>query len=158
MNEALDRYEHPIKPMDEKLIGTGDVEICQAQNRNYCLAEGFRRMAKESNVWSVMLRYQAHAERMYRRAIEDFDRLKELRGERTASHPDCGSKRSADAMPNEPNIGTEPEQKEELPPLEDFNPHCRRSPENQPAAVPPATTPARKPENSPLPAAMEPAA
>ncbi len=127
MNEALDRYGNPIKPMDEKLIGATEIEICQAQNRNYCLAEGFRRMAKESNVWSLMLRYQAHAERMYRRAVEDFDRLKSRR----------------DEMPNEPNVGAQPEEPEDFPPLKDLNPNCSSQPQ----------PPAPQPENANNPAA-----
>ena len=31
--------------------------------------------------WSLFLRYQAQAERHYRRAVEEFERLKALRGE-----------------------------------------------------------------------------
>jgi hypothetical protein len=38
-------------------------------------------MARESNSFSLLLRYQAQAERHYRRAIEEFDRLKALRAE-----------------------------------------------------------------------------
>lgn len=56
------------------------------QNRGFYLAEGIRLLAKESNGLSLMLRYQAHAERLYRRALEEFERLKKLRTE----------------MPNEP--------------------------------------------------------
>jgi hypothetical protein len=32
-------------------------------------------MARESNRFTLLLRYQAQAERHYRRAIEEFDRL-----------------------------------------------------------------------------------
>jgi hypothetical protein len=38
-------------------------------------------MARESNSFGLLLRYQAQAERHYRRAIEEFDRLKALREE-----------------------------------------------------------------------------
>jgi hypothetical protein len=38
-------------------------------------------MAREANSFSLLLRYQAQAERHYRRAIEEFDRLKALREE-----------------------------------------------------------------------------
>jgi hypothetical protein len=38
-------------------------------------------MARESNSFTLLLRYQAQAERHYRRAIEEFDRLKALREE-----------------------------------------------------------------------------
>jgi hypothetical protein len=50
-------------------------------------------MARESNSFSLLLRYQAQAERHYRRAIEEFDRLKALRGE----------------LPNEPILEAPPE-------------------------------------------------
>src|SRR5579883_3315580 len=75
------------------IVDCGDIEITRAQNRNYCIAEGFRRIAKESNAIGLMLRYRAQAEREYRRAVEDFDRLKALR----------------DEMPNGPDVGVEPE-------------------------------------------------
>ena len=92
LNEVLDRTNNPILPMDPDMVGDGDIEITRAQNRNYCIAEGFRRIVKESNALGLMLRYRAQAEREYRRAVEDFDRLKALRHE----------------MPNEPNVGLEP--------------------------------------------------
>jgi hypothetical protein len=63
-----------------------NVEVTKEQNRGFFLAEGVRKLARESNSLSLMLRYQAHAERQYRRAVEEFERLKKLRPE----------------MPNEP--------------------------------------------------------
>jgi hypothetical protein len=111
MNEVLDRTNNPVTPMDPNMVGDGDIEITRQQNRNYCIAEGFRRIAKESNAIGLMLRYRAQAEREYRRAIEDFDRLKALRHE----------------MPNEPNVGVEPEP-EDVVPIEELNwelPHIR---------------------------------
>src|SRR5579885_3191079 len=93
LNEVLDRTNRPILPMDPDMVGDGDIEITRQQNRNYCIAEGFRRIAKESNAIGLMLRYRAQAEREYRRAVEDFDRLKALR----------------DDMPNGPIVGAEPE-------------------------------------------------
>ncbi len=79
LNETLDSNDRPFTPMSKELAGDGSVEITRAQNRNYCLAEGFLRLARQSNGWSIFLRYQAQAERQYRRALEDFDRLKTLR-------------------------------------------------------------------------------
>jgi len=58
-----------------------DIEITRAQNRNYALAEGFHRMARQGNSWSLFLRCQALAERHYRRAVEEFERLKALRAD-----------------------------------------------------------------------------
>jgi hypothetical protein len=112
MNDVLDRTNNPLIPMDPDMVGDGDIEITRQQNRNYCIAEGFRRIAKEGNAIGLMLRYRAQAEREYRRAVEDFDRLKALRHE----------------MPNEPNIGLEPAEPEDVVPIEELNwelPHIR---------------------------------
>jgi len=111
LNDVLDRTNRPFTPMDPDMVGDGDIEITRQQNRNYCIAEGFRRIAKESNAIGLMLRYRAQAEREYRRAVEDFDRLKTLRHE----------------MPNEPNVGVESEP-EDIVPIEELNwelPHIR---------------------------------
>ena len=111
MNDVIDRTNNPIIPMDPDMVGDGDIEITRRQNRNYCIAEGFRRIAKESNCIGLKLRYRAQAEREYRRAVEDFDRLKALRHE----------------MPNEPNVDVEPEP-EDIIPIEQLNwelPHIR---------------------------------
>ena len=111
LNDVLDRTNRPFTPMDPDMVGDGDIEITRQQNRNYCIAEGFRRIAKESNAIGLMLRYRAQAEREYRRAVEDFDRLKALRHE----------------MPNEANVGVESEP-EDIVPIEELNwelPHIR---------------------------------
>jgi hypothetical protein len=94
LNETLDATDRPFQPMNEELAGDGDIEVTRAQNRNWALAEGFLRTVRQSNSWSLFLRYQAQAERQYRRAVEEFDRLKALRHE----------------LPNEPDCGLEPEQ------------------------------------------------
>jgi hypothetical protein len=60
------------------------------------LADGFDRMARKSNSFSLFLRYKAQAELQYRRAIEEFDRLKKLRPE----------------LRNEPILETQPEENE----------------------------------------------
>ncbi len=62
-------------------------------DRNFALAEGFRHMNRRGNDWTLFLRYQAQAERQYRRALEELERLQALR----------------DEQPNEPNEETEPE-------------------------------------------------
>ena len=78
LNEALNNAGEPFIPMSEDLI-PGDLPVVQAQNRNFALACGFARMAQRSNVWTLFLRYQAQAERHYRRAVEDLERLRSLR-------------------------------------------------------------------------------
>jgi hypothetical protein len=86
----------PFVPMTPDMAGNGDIEITRAQNRNYALADGFHRMVRQANSWSLFLRYQAQAERHYRRAVEEFDRLKALLGE----------------LPNEPILEVQPEETE----------------------------------------------
>jgi hypothetical protein len=104
LNESLDSSGNSIIPMSRELAGDGDIEITQAQNRNYALAEGFHRMARQSNSWSLLLRYQAQAERHYRRAIEEFERLKALRPGLSDQPPE--------ELPNEPIFEPQPEPNE----------------------------------------------
>jgi len=75
--------------MSEAVAGDGHLEVTRTQNRNCLLGDGFHRMARQSNSFTLLLRYQAHAERHYRRAIEEFERLKALR----------------EKLPNEPITG-----------------------------------------------------
>src|SRR5579863_6188224 len=106
---ALNDNGTPIALMSRELAGDGDIEITRAQNRNYALADGFQRMARQpNNTWSLLLRYQAQAERHYRRAVEEFDRLKALRAE----------------LPNEPIWEVQPEENEPTctPPHEPVSP------------------------------------
>jgi hypothetical protein len=57
-----------------------DIETL-TQERNFHLADGFHRLICQSNSFALLLRYQAQAERQYRRAIEELERLKALREE-----------------------------------------------------------------------------
>src|SRR5882762_2181399 len=112
LDAALDGEGRPFIPMTPDLVGDGDlsldIEITRAQNRNYALADGFHRMVRQANSWSLFLRYQAQAERHYRRAVEEFDRLKSLRAE----------------LPIEAILGVQPEEKEptSAPPDEPISP------------------------------------
>ena len=87
LNAALNDDGTPFNPMTPDLVGTGDIEITRAQNRNYALADGFHRIAKQGNAFTLFLRYKAQTERPYRRAVEEFDRLKDLRHELTNETP-----------------------------------------------------------------------
>ena len=95
LNEAIDGNGRPLMGISRQLCND-DNEITQAQNRNYLYAEGFHRLNKYSNSFTLFLRYQAQTERLYRRAIEEFERLKALRHE----------------LPNEPISDTQPEANE----------------------------------------------
>jgi hypothetical protein len=101
MNEAFDGSGRPNVQLSSLLINK-DNEITRPQNRNFLFAEGFHRLSRQSNSISLFLRYQAHAERQYRRAIEEFNRLKALRKE----------------MPNEATMNPQPEATEPLNPPE----------------------------------------
>jgi hypothetical protein len=125
MNDALDGHDHMFRPMNKELAGDGDIEITRAQNRNYCFADGFEVQARKSNIWSLFLRYQAQAERQYRRALEDFDRLKALRHEFPIQ-----------AIPNEPILTQLAE--ESTPPV-------------TPAVLPPVLFPPAPPLSEPPP-------
>ena len=137
LNSCYDPFGEPMVLMNEELAGNGDIEITRAQNRNYLLGEGFHRMAGKSNSWSLCLRYQAQAERQYRRAVEEFDRLKALRGE----------------LPNEPISEPQPEQTEPTCTPDETNPSPPEDP--VPAPDPPAAAP--EPELNPasFPGALE---
>jgi hypothetical protein len=95
LNEALliPSDETPYVPLHQSLeVDAQDVKV---QNRYYCLAYGFHYMNKQnSSTWALFLRYQTQAERQYRRAVEEFERLKALRSE----------------LPNEPIFEPEPEE------------------------------------------------
>jgi hypothetical protein len=79
MNEIIARDGVPKNLLSEDI--TYDTNATQAQNLSLCLAIGFARVSRKSEAWRLFLRYQAQTERLYRRAIEDFERLKALRTE-----------------------------------------------------------------------------
>ena len=98
----------PFHPMGTVLAGDGDIEVTRAQNRNFALGEGFHRMAKQANTWSLFLRYQAQAERHYRRAVEEFERIRALR----ATLPEPLPQPEIQDEPNEPILEVQPEETE----------------------------------------------
>ena len=55
------------------------IDIALEQHRAYWLAFGFNRFTRQSNIAATFLRFQAQAERLHRRAVEDFHRLLKLR-------------------------------------------------------------------------------
>jgi len=92
LDYCLEGSGRTFRPMKPDMVGDGDIEITRAQNRNYAAGEGFRTMSIESDVWQLLIRYQVNADRQYRRAVEDYERVKRLRPE----------------MPNQP-VHPEPE-------------------------------------------------
>ena len=79
LNECLESDGSARFPLPEDV--TYGIEVTVAQNRNYMLADGFLRLAHQSKGIQLFLRYQAQAERLYRRAVEDFERVRKLRPE-----------------------------------------------------------------------------
>jgi len=80
LNQTMDPTARPFLTLDAAML-SGDLDITRAQNRNFLMAEGFTRISRGSNSWNLFFRYQSQTERLYRRAIEEFDRLKKLRQE-----------------------------------------------------------------------------
>jgi hypothetical protein len=125
LSEAFGANGQPSFPMKPQL--TAHIEINQAQNDNYLLGDGFYRLISHNNSFALLLRYQAQAERQYRRAIQEFDRLKALREE----------------LRNEPNSAESETNESTCPPCE-TNPIRSENP--APAPDPPAAVPALNPE------------
>ena len=133
LNESLNiASDEPFLPMNPELCGDGDIEVTRAQNRNFLLAEGFHRLSQQSNSWSLFLRYQAQAERLYRRAVEEFDRLKALRHE----------------LPNEPVSALQPEENAPAYTQSASNPFPPSPPPSLPAPQPPIIPAPRPPAAS----------
>jgi hypothetical protein len=57
------------------------IDIPLEQHRAYWLAFGFNSFTRQSNIAATFLRFQAQADRLHRRAVEDFHRLLKLRGQ-----------------------------------------------------------------------------
>jgi hypothetical protein len=101
---------------------SADPRATPPQVRSYCLADGFQRLSAKSNGWTLFLRYQAQAERLYRRAVEEFERLRALR----------------DTLPNEPIPQPEPQESKPVTPPE-TNPSAPRPARARPHTLPGAS-------------------
>ena len=140
LDAALTHDDEPIILMGQDM--TADIEITRAQNRNFALAFGFHKLARQANSWSLFMRYQAQAERLYRRAVEELERLIRLR-------PDLPNEPISDSQPeeNEPGLPTSPA---DLPPVV---PDSALTPPARSAALPPAWHPSAHTAVRPVPAA-----
>jgi hypothetical protein len=131
LNDVLNLRERPLMEMDPDMYGGG--EPGREQVKNYLLAEGFRRSVGKSNVIHLSMRYSAQSERLYRRAIADFDRIKSLRG--GAGGAACPLDPSEPLHDQTNPIPPEPPQTAPLTPSDP-------TPETAPAAAPDAESPA----------------
>ena len=85
LNDVLNLRERPLMEMDPEMYGGG--EPGKQQVKNYLLAEGFRRSVGASSAMHLCMRYSSQAERLYRRAVQDFERIKSLPSVSQASEP-----------------------------------------------------------------------
>jgi len=101
LDQALGSDGQPIQAMNEGVAGLGKAEITLGQEHNFDIAASFHRMTQRPHTWALFLRYQAQAERNYRRAIQEFERLRALRPEIEEAE--------LEEIPNEPNSIPQPE-------------------------------------------------
>jgi len=145
LDKALDPEGEPMHLMSTELAGKGDIEITRVQNRNFILSEGFHRSTQKPQTWTLFLRYQAQSERLHRRAIQEFDRLRALRSEL--------EKEETEGIEEIPN---EPESNQPDPAPGGRTPSSARDP----LVAPPAATGIPTPQTNPIPRppAFDPAA
>src|SRR5579885_2046630 len=122
MNDVINIDNNPVVTMDPDMIGA-DIDITRHQNRNFCLAEGFRRIARESDLMNLALRYRIQAERDYRRALEEFERLERRRPK----------------LPNEPDVLTDPDGKPEILAPHELSPWIEKPSTQTPVQAAPET-------------------
>jgi hypothetical protein len=118
-------------PMTPDLVGDGDIEITRAQNRNYAFADGFHRLARKDNTFTLFLRC--------RTSFSLFD----SGAERPSAPPSSSGIPEAlpPEFPKEPISEVQPQENEpaSTPPEEPISPPKRtRSP---PPQMPPKTPP-----------------
>jgi hypothetical protein len=111
LDDAVGSDGELIHPMSASMAGIGLSEITLDQNRNFGVAESFLRLARKPHAWTLFLRYQAQAERLYRRAVQEFERLRALRSE----FEETAQEIAETEIPNEPNSPSQPEATEPDP-------------------------------------------
>jgi hypothetical protein len=141
LNRVLNDDETPIFGIHERLFPDSGIQV--EQNRNSAMAEGFQRMATQSPMWSLVIRYQAQVERQYRRAVEEFQRLVRERPDDFPNEPISGPQPD-DSEPETPTPGEpihEPANTEPSTPGADTFPASPAANPTHPAALPESSTP-----------------
>jgi hypothetical protein len=123
---------------------TRDIEVTRAQNRGYALAEGLQQLTRQSAAFSLILRYKVQTERLYRRSVEDFTRLRKLNLPASPAADAAAEAPEAEIAPNEPTSAPQPQQPPSLTPSE-TNPPVPPPDPPQPAPRPIARAVSRKP-------------
>jgi hypothetical protein len=153
LNEACGLTDIPRTQLDPLLLA--DIEVARVQNRNFVLGEGFQHSAAKSNALSLCLRYAAQAERQYRRAVDEFDRLKLLRPDPSgADLPVCVL--PAATLDETNPIPPEPPQSESLTPTATPHPASLQDALEDCETPCPAATPAPPPAGPVVAAAAPP--
>jgi len=70
-----------VARLEASLFSQCMVEGAASADPNVALAAGFQQATRKPHTWALFLRYQAQAERQYRRAIEELNRLRTQRAE-----------------------------------------------------------------------------
>jgi hypothetical protein len=139
MSETVAPDGLPLDLLSEHL--TADIQVTRSQNRSLCAATGFERILLRSDAFKFFLRYQAQTERLYRRAVEEFDRLKALRSTLPAELPaeslvDSASGAETGELP-QPDDLYPPTDTTNLPPLTHYDPTIARHSPLPPLSLPP---------------------
>jgi hypothetical protein len=107
--------EGPADPNILKRSGIANgTEIPLGQHRAYWIAFGFDRFTQKSNILATFLRFQAQAERLHRRAVEDFHRLLKLRDQLRPEQYEEPCEQSYEEQ-NEPIPVLQPEENKAVP-------------------------------------------
>jgi hypothetical protein len=143
-NSLNDNNITPFVSLDPCL--EANPKINQEQIRAFALANGFNRMMRGANGFSLLLRYQTLAERQYRRAVEEFERLKRLRPElpnEPIEEPDLTENTPDPALDDEPDSTPAPPSTADLDPdgdpdlLDDDPPEALDDAPPAPLVIPP---------------------
>jgi hypothetical protein len=120
LDQAMSGPADPLI-LNRSELATG-IDIPLEQHRAYWLAFGFNSFTRQSKIAATFLRFQAQAERLHRRAVEDFHRLFKLRGQLPPEEYEEA---------NEPNAAPHPEENTAPPAAAPIS-----KPENEPTAEP----------------------
>ena len=77
LTDAYNRTAHMDQAAYPDLFGAPS-GTAVGQRHNYTMAIGFNEMVRRGNGFHLFLRYQAQTERLYRRAVEELERLRAL--------------------------------------------------------------------------------
>ena len=103
LTDAYNRTAHMDRAAYPDLFGASSGTTA-GQRHNYTMAIGFNEMVRRGDGFRLFLRYQAQTERLYRRAIEDLERLRAVEQtiDSSDSLPTDSPNEPIPDLPNEP--------------------------------------------------------